>query len=890
MKTPLSLCALATLLSVQLFQNLSAQQLGSAAQDHVVADSTEAVKVKKKAAVYRGANTQQNDIIHTKLEVSFDWKNARMNGKASLQIRPYFYATNTLYLNARGMDITSIGVYQIPAGNTAKPLPSASNLNSGQYQKLPAEYVYENDSIKINLGKTIQPFQTYTVVVEYVAKPNELKSQGGSQAIVEDKGLYFVNPSGENPFKMPQIWTQGETQSNSVWFPTIDSPNEKMTQEILITVDQKYTTLSNGILVSSKPAPTGMRVDHWKLNEPHAPYLAMMAVGEFKKVVDAPWKGKEISYYVEKEYEAHAKTMFGDTREMIEFYSKKLGVDYPWAKYAQVVVRDYVSGAMENTSATLHGDFVVYQTTREMLDGKKGEGVIAHELFHQWFGDLVTCESWSNLPLNESFATYGEYLWNEYKHGRGEADAHNYQSKQGYMASKKEKHLIRYDYEQQEDMFDAFSYNKGGQILHMLRKVVGDDAFFASLKNYLQTNKYKPVEVHHLRLAFEETTGRDLNWFFNQWFLKPGRPKLKVQQKYIAATQVLEVSIEQTQDLQQFPLYRLPLELDVYTGGKSQRHHIELADQEQVFLFNAATPPDWVNVDAERQLLCDMDYNKSNKEFVAQYLQGPLFEDRFEALKALEKVITEKEVFTLFMKAAKEDAIVDIRKYAIGKLEKVPEENKAEVKAILLSVYSNDANTTVRARALGALNRMFPFDAAMLSLNDKALNEPSYAICAEALEVFAKQQPTLAMQKAKAFEKENSKKIIFTLANLYAEHGAEEEMPFFHNTIKDISGFEMITFTGAYTKTAKRCNNTTLVLTAANDLEIISKGSGKFVKYACNKGIKDLLTLWDGKVNSFAKALETSKSSEKEFSEADKKLNEATLLRDKLNEINSRMK
>ncbi len=890
MKTPILLCAAAILLSALLHPNLMAQQLGSAEQDHVVADTSKSDKAKKKAAVYRGANTQHNDILHTKLEVSFDWKNARMNGKASLQVKPYFYATNRLYLNARGMDIHSVAVYQVPYDKNGKPLPKPSAANSASNQKLPADYVYENDSIKINLGKTMLPFQTYTVVVEYVAKPNELKATGGSQAIVEDKGLYFVNPTGENPFKMPQIWTQGETQSNSVWFPTIDSPNEKMTQEILITVDQKYTTLSNGLLVSSKPASTGMRVDHWKLNEPHAPYLAMMAIGEFKKVVDAPWKGKEISYYVEKEYEAHAKTMFGDTREMIEFYSKKLGVDYPWAKYAQVVVRDYVSGAMENTSATLHGDFVVYQTTREMLDGKKGEGVIAHELFHQWFGDLVTCESWSNLPLNESFATYGEYLWNEYKHGRGEADAHNYLSKQGYMASKKEKHLIRYEYEQQEDMFDAYSYNKGGQILHMLRKAVGDDAFFASLKNYLQTNKYKPVEVHHLRLAFEETTGRDMNWFFNQWFLKPGRPKLKIQKNYIAATQVLEVSIQQTQDLDQFPLYRLPLEVDVYSGGKAQRHHIELTDQEQVFLFNAASPPDWVNVDAERQLLCDMEYNKSNKEFIAQYLQGPLFEDRFEALKALEKTMSEKEIVNLFLKAAKADTVVDIRKFAISKLEKVPEEYKAEVKSTLLAVFTNDANTTVRAKALELLNRMFPNDATVLSLNEKALNEPSYAICAVALESFAKQQPALAMQKAKAFENENSKKILFTLANLYSEHGGEKEMPFFHNNIKNISGFEMITYAGAYTKVAKRCSNTSLVLTAANDLEIIAKSSGKFVKYTCNKAIKDLLAVWDGHVNSLAKTLETSKTSEKEFAEADKKLSEATLLRDTLSAINSRMK
>ena len=176
---------------------------------------------------------------------------------------------------------------------------------------------------------------------------------------------------------------------------------------------------------------------------------------------------------------------------MIDFYSKQLGVDYHWPKYSQIVVRDYVSGAMENTSATLHGDFMVYQTTREMIDGKKGDDVIAHELYHQWFGDLVTAESWSNLPLNESFATYGEYLWNEYKNGRDAADENHAGSRYGYMAQSQQKEvdLIRFDYEHREDMFDGFSYNKGGQVLHMLRKAVGDEAFFASLKLYLESWK-----------------------------------------------------------------------------------------------------------------------------------------------------------------------------------------------------------------------------------------------------------------------------------------------------------------------------------------------------------------------------------------------------------------
>ena len=252
--------------------------------------------------IYRASNTKSNDIIHTKLEVKFDWANAWLFGKATIEIKPYFYPTNKLYLNARGMDLYKVQL-----------------LKDKTYTDL--KYVYENDSIKIDLDKTYTRNDKYFVFIEYKSKPNDLK-KGGSNAITSDKGLYFINPKGEDPNKMPQIWTQGETQSSSAWFPTIDSPNERMTNEIYITVDDKYTTLSNGLLSSQTKNADGSRTDYWKMDLPHAPYLVMMGIGEFKKVTDTPWKGKEVSYYVEKEYEPYAKAIFGNTAEMLEFFSK----------------------------------------------------------------------------------------------------------------------------------------------------------------------------------------------------------------------------------------------------------------------------------------------------------------------------------------------------------------------------------------------------------------------------------------------------------------------------------------------------------------------------------------------------------------------------------------
>ena len=373
-------------------------------------------------------------------------------------------------------------------------------------------YEYDSVQITISLLKEYSRIDTIDVQIEYTAKPNELKS-GGSAAISDDKGLYFINPLGRDKVKPKQLWTQGETEASSCWFPTIDAPNEKTTQEIKITIDDYFTTLSNGLLISSTKNPDGTRTDYWKQDKPHAPYLFMMAVGKFAVVQDT-WKGIPVNYLVEPKDSANARGVFGNTPEMLSFYSEKLGYSYPWDKYNQVVVSDYIAGAMENTGAVIHGKWV-FTTPEEQIDYNH-EDVIAHELFHHWFGDLVTCESWANLPLNESFATYGEYLWIEHKYGKMKADRHLRMDMVYYLDDTPRVDLIRYHYDNREDMFDRHSYQKGGRVLHMLRDYVGDEAFFESIKVYLHNRAFKTAEIHHLRMAFEEVTGEDLNWFFNQ--------------------------------------------------------------------------------------------------------------------------------------------------------------------------------------------------------------------------------------------------------------------------------------------------------------------------------------------------------------------------------------
>jgi aminopeptidase N len=796
-------------------------------------------KEEPKKTIYRAANTLRNDILHTKLDVSFDWQNSRLNGKAELSLKPYFYPTDMLYLDARGMDIKSIEllsqIIEKPSKGGSKS--AAANTYS---QKTALNYKYENDSLKINLGREFKANEEYHVLIEYIAKPNELR-KGGSMAISSDKGLYFINPKGEDPNKMPQIWTQGETQSNSAWFPTVDSPNEKMTNEIYMTVDDKYTTLSNGLLVDSKKNADGTRTDHWKMDLPHSPYLVMMGVGEFKKIMDAPWNGKEISYYVEKEYEPHAKAIFGHTKEMIEFYSNKLGVPYAWPKYSQIVVRDYVSGAMENTSATLHGDFMVYQTTRDTIDGIKGEDVIAHELFHQWFGDLATSESWSNLPLNESFATYGEYLWNEYKFGRDAADEHHASSRYGYLAqsAQKEVHLVRYDYIHREEMFDAFSYNKGGQVLHMLRKYVGDDAFFASLKLYLETRKFKHAEIHDLRLAFEEVTREDLNWFFNQWFLNKGHPRLEVTKSYDEASKTLTLSVTQKHDFSEAPLYKLPVYVDIYSGGKKERKRIWIDDVKNTFTFKVDAKPELVNFDAERQLLAKIQYEKNKAEYIYQYKNAGLWGDRDEALEFFEKNIEDGEVYELVKWIAQNDKWKSFRSDAVDILEKVAKSKEGEVKPLLMTIATKDANTKVRANALSVLAESYK-GADLDALYEKGLSEQSYAIVAKALEALSKTNPSLAMQKAKSLENESSKKVLFAIADLYAQNGSDDNFEFFSKIKNRYQGFELLGFVSVYGKYLKRITNKENILKGGADIAAWAKTSNQYVKFGSLKVLKSL--------------------------------------------------
>jgi aminopeptidase N len=733
--------------------------------------------------VYRASNTKSSDLVHTKLQVSFDWAKRYLYGKATITLKPHFYPVDFVYLNARGMDIVNVML-----------------VTKNGNQK--TDYHYEHDSLQVFLDRKYAADENYTVWIEYVAKPDEL-IEGGSAAIRSDKGLYFINPDGTDPDKPKQIWTQGETQSNSVWFPTIDSPNQRMTQEIYITIDTAYKTLSNGLLIYSTDNKNGTRTDYWKQTLPAAPYLTMMAIGKFAIVKDK-WRNLDVNYYVEPGYAKYAKMIFGHTPEMLEFYSTKLGVDFVWEKFSQVVVRDYVSGAMENASAVLHGEFI-QQDDREYLD-QTYEDVISHELFHQWFGDLVTCESWSNIPLNESFATYAEYLWNEHKYGREAADEGLLSDMLLYFreALNKQVNLIRFEYAQREDMFDRHSYQKGGCVLHMLRKYVGDEAFWASLHEYLEENKFSSVEIHNLRLAFEKVTGEDLNWFFNQWFLDKGHPEIEINYDYSDSLKQEKVTIEQKQDFSSTPLYKIPLDVDIYENGKAKRQRITISDAKQEFVFNVSSKPDLVNVDAEKMLLCKKKDNKSLAEFIYQYKNAPLYFDKYEALQKVGGSYDADSDAGMLMEDALSNSFPGIRILAIKNIGPLARHKKEVAKSKLVQLARTDEKASVRAEALKALSKYFKDDDLKLLYREK-INDRSYNVATEALVSLTVLSPAEGLQLSSELENDSSSYILDVVANVYAEYGGRKHNDFFVRTYPKIESayrYEFIMQYGAYLRKA----------------------------------------------------------------------------------------
>lgn len=719
---------------------------------------------------YNPSETKLFDLIHTELHLKPDWTKNELEGSAVLYLKPWFYPQDLLILDAKGFEIHAVGLSE---------------------QK--ARFEYDHLKLKIHLDRSYTREDTLAVTIKYTARPDRLQEIEALKNTTY-KGLYFINKSNSRP---QQLWTEGETEYNSCWFPTLDSPNQKHTQEIHLTVPKGFKTLSNGLLISSKENEDETRTEVWKQGTPHSVYLTMIAAGNFAKVVDQNFKDFEVSYYVEPEYEQSALDIFGRTPAMIRYFEGLLNTKYPWSKYAQIAVRDYVSGAMENTTATVHGSSI-QKNGHQLVDGND-DGVIAHELFHHWFGDYVTAESWANLPLNEAFADYSEYLWTSHYYGKAEGEWLNFTSLNQYLdeSDQKQVPVIRYEYEDKEEMFDNHSYAKGGRILHMIRQEVGDEAFFKALEIYLKENRLENAEIHNLRMAFEEVTGRDLNWLFDQWFLKPGHPRLHISHSY--ENQKLKLEIYQQTDSVNNQIYRFPLKVEIGTENGTQVKVLEIDQNLENFSFDLPDSPLFVAADPFSDFLGVIDQEQTEEELFAQsrYSKGAVSRAKaFNFLSDSENLEGELSLNAMFDEKRRELAIElledpfwRIREMAVHKFFDYDGDDFLKVERKLQSVIRTDKKSNVRSAAVLAMKNFLNPQNDLLFR--KSLADTSYAVRAAALEAILISNPPDADSLTQMMENINDVNIFVAVANYKAAKAQSEDYPWFESRMSKLTGSEL---------------------------------------------------------------------------------------------------
>jgi aminopeptidase N len=452
------------------------------------------------------------------------------------------------------------------------------------------------------------------------------------------RGLYFIAPDEGYPDKPVQVWTQGQDEDSRYWFPCFDAPNEKATSEVTVTVPAKLFAVSNGVLVTDR-VDGGKRTLHWRLDVPHSCYLITLAVGDFA-TVETTWGDLPVVYYVQRGREADAERTLARTPEMLEVFSRKFGVTYPYPRYAQVFVADFIFGGMENTSATTLTDTVLLDQ-RAVLDYDV-DALVAHELAHQWFGDLVTCRDWGEGWLNEGFATYAEYVWREHHEGRDAADLELEEWAEMYFgedAGRYRRTIATKLFDEPIDIFDHHLYEKGGRVLHMLRYLLGDDAFWRALAHYLDKHRHGVVESRDLARAVEEATGKNLDWFFSQWVIDgAGHPELDVAIRWNADDNLATVTVEQRQKVDaRTPLFRISTKIRFRIGNDDHDVALEITDARHVFHLELAGEPSQAIFDPGRVQLAAVKIDKPEPVWIAELAGASIAIDRQAAAQALSR-------------------------------------------------------------------------------------------------------------------------------------------------------------------------------------------------------------------------------------------------------------
>ena len=545
-------------------------------------------------------------VNHILLDLVLDIPNQSFQGTCTITLTPVRKGIKQLTLDAVNLDIESVLIDEV-----SQP------------------FDYDGEKIQINL---LQPTTEEKIDIQIAYSVNH-----------PQRGIYFIQPDEHYPDKPTQVWTQGEDEDSRFWFPCFDYPGQLATSEIKVRIPAKYMAVSNGELISAEAVGTD-KIYHWYQKQVHPTYLMTLAVGDFAELTDS-WQGIPVTYYVEKGREADGHRSMGKTPRMMEYLSKKYGYTYPYPKYAQVCVDDFIFGGMENTSTTLLTDRCLLDE-RAAIDNMRTESLVLHELAHQWFGDLVVIKHWSHAWIKEGMASYAEVLWTEHEYGKDDAAYYLLNEARSYLtedSSRYRRPIVTNIYREAIELYDRHLYEKGACVYHMIRGILGEELFDKAIHTFVNDNAHKTVETIDLLRAIDKATGYNLAGLFDQYVFRGGHPDYKVAYSWDNDSNLAKLTITQTQaknnktgsDSELFDL-KIPIAFG-YIDNAPQSYTLRIHQQEQTFYFPLEKKPDFISFDVNNYILktVKLEYPVTQLKNQLKYDTDPI--SRICATKALGK-------------------------------------------------------------------------------------------------------------------------------------------------------------------------------------------------------------------------------------------------------------
>jgi len=652
------------------------------------------------------------DTRHIALDLSFDWTREELKGAETFTFRPLLSNLNKIELDAAEMTISSV--------------------KTAEGGALKYEMDLAGQKLRIDLGRPYQPADELTLKIEYHTNGPQTRIAG-----LVGAALRFIKPTPEDPTKPRQIWSQGESEYNHYWFPCYDHPNDFFTSEIKATVEKPFSVISNGKLLETKENKDGTRTFHWKIDQPHASYLTSIVVLA-NTPIESEYEGIPVITYVYPNEVKEGKVTTARLTEMVKFFSEKTGVKYPYAKYAQTTARDF-GGGMENISATTQTDNMIHDARTEL--DSNSDGLQSHELAHQWFGDYVTCRNWSDIWLNESFATYFQAMWDEHKLGGDDflyADVRANQ--EAYLSAWRQgirRPIVTKNYASPDSVFDNYAYPRGGAVLHMLRQTLGEDNWWRAINYYLRKYANQPVDTEQFRIAIEESTGQAMDWFFDEWLYKMGHPVFRVTQTYDATAKQLNLSVEQLQTpdpnsaFPQVTFFQTPVNIEIGTASGTRVERVQISPKkQQSFSFAVDSKPLLVNFDYHGTLIKELEFDKPTEDLAYQLTRDDDVLGRVWALGQLRQrsasatvpEVEKERITTELANAVTHDKFWGVRSDAASALAAA----KGNVAREALIAATRDTDARVRAKAVNSLAASK--DPSLAGLYLKLLDDPSYGV------------------------------------------------------------------------------------------------------------------------------------------------------------------